>query len=631
MRGTHQEEGRYRVVLIGIGDNKEEEKEFFCKNLSENYGISFPLLRKIIDRCPIVLKRNLPINKAETLAKTLRSFGAMVSVEEKEDFIAIFLEFQETGPHRIALESSYLRRTQSGAWNVIGRVRNISEESLNDTWVLIQLFDDLEEFLAFEEAPIPINPLPPGEASPFKIIFDGNLPIQRVSIAIKNSSGYPLPAADRRREREWMEVETKDENGMKPQLIDIGQPPEEIFMEEGSDVQRHSQQPSELETPFPLVEGSGELEETSVERVSETTEKGEDITLRVFEENEDLRGDELEIPLDHESSQTPTLPVMEEGKVEGITILPESEDGHSGHPDVFQEALLTPPEFEVVPRLKEEISERTEKKEEEVSHPFSWIEDFRNSVENYYRKNRNIFSIWFEAQQKEGEFANFYHSLLTILTHSRFDQMCLPEKALENTQKVFKQILQPNLLLEEIPPLEGTKFSPGENWRDLFYRALPRLQQVANNILEKERWDTLDLMRLIQIIPHMGDKNSRMAIRWINELIPHLVEIDFSSAPISIGENLYRVASRLGVVDPHFDHYQGRNSAGDLKIQSLGKTAFPQFPMKIEEPMTWVGMKEEEGGHCFSTQPRCEGCLFETFCPKLYFHFNPSGIGIRGR
>jgi hypothetical protein len=119
-----------------------------------------------------------------------------------------------------------------------------------------------------------------------------------------------------------------------------------------------------------------------------------------------------------------------------------------------------------------------------------------------------------------------------------------------------------------------------------------------------------------------------MAVRWVHELIPDIITIDFSNNLISVGESLYRVASRLGVVDPDCDFYQGENSIGDLKIQSFGKTVFPQDPLKIEEPMTWVG-RREEGGHCFPTLPRCTGCLFETFCPKLHSHFNPSEKGMR--
>jgi hypothetical protein len=109
------EEGRYRVLLIGIGDDTEKKRESFCRNISESYGISFPLLRKIVDHCPTILKKNLSFRKAEALAKRLQSFGAVVSVEEKRDSSAVSLEFQEMTPHRIALDSSYLRRTPSGS------------------------------------------------------------------------------------------------------------------------------------------------------------------------------------------------------------------------------------------------------------------------------------------------------------------------------------------------------------------------------------------------------------------------------------------------------------------------------------------------------------------------------------
>jgi hypothetical protein len=108
------------------------------------------------------------------------------------------------------------------------------------------------------------------------------------------------------------------------------------------------------------------------------------------------------------------------------------------------------------------------------------------------------------------------------------------------------------------------------------------------------------------------------------------LEVDFSGTPITIGEGLYRVACRLGIVDPHFDYYQGKNSMGDIKIQSFAKMAFPENPGDLEEPMSWVGRGEEREGHCFPIQPRCEGCLFENFCPKLHPHFNPSEKGMRG-
>jgi hypothetical protein len=116
-------------------------------------------------------------------------------------------------------------------------------------------------------------------------------------------------------------------------------------------------------------------------------------------------------------------------------------------------------------------------------------------------------------------------------------------------------------------------------------------------------------------------------------LIPKEVDIDGSTIPISIGEALYRVGARLGVLDPHFDTVQGKSSIGDLKIQAFARMAFPRFPWKIEEPMTWVGIGTEDGGagYCLPTEPHCQGCLFETFCPKLYSDFNPSEKGMTAR
>jgi hypothetical protein len=250
-------------------------------------------------------------------------------------------------------------------------------------------------------------------------------------------------------------------------------------------------------------------------------------------------------------------------------------------------------------------------------------------VETFYQTPRDIFSIWFEERRKKGEFENSLHALLTILVHSRFDQGSQSTMALENTQKVFRLMVQPHPLLDEIPPLEGTPFASGEVWRDMFQRALSKVQQIGNAVLAKNKWNALDLERLIQVIPHMGHQNSQMAIRWVSELIPDVVEIDFSDTPITILESLYRVAARLGVVDPDLDYYQGRNSVGDAKIRSFAVTAFPHNPVKVEKPMVRMGSGEEQGGHCFPVQPWCEGCLFETFCPKLYLHFNPSEKGLR--
>ena len=148
--------------------------------------------------------------------------------------------------------------------------------------------------------------------------------------------------------------------------------------------------------------------------------------------------------------------------------------------------------------------------------------------------------------------------------------------------------------------------------------------------MEKSHWEASELERLIQVIPQMSDKSGRMATKWISQLMPDAVEIDFSHTFVSVKESLYRVASRLGVIDPYFDSCQGKDSMGSVKIQSFAKVAFPQCPRRIEEPMTRVGMSKEEGGHCFPVEPQCEGCLFEAFCPRLYLDSNPSEKGMIG-
>ncbi len=628
MARLDQQEGRYRVLLIGVGNNTEEEKDSFCHNISKNYHVPSPQLKKIVDRCPVILKKNLSLRKAELLAKTFKSFGASVSVEERRQIPPIFLEFQELGSHRLALESSCLRKSERGTWSVTGRAKNISDETLSDVWVLIQLFDDFEEFIAFEETPLPINPLPSGETSPFKVIFEGDLSIKKISIAFKNASGHPIASEDKRKKREWVKTDRDDESLLpsppisipfeeKSQAIELIAPPEKMIAENGKEISRDISLPSAQEMAPAVSLPLGPLE-----IISESAST-------LLKEDRSPGGEESERALHQVPPQEFTPSASEELGKEIEAALDELQLA-SDEEDAAEESRLTPSALQETTQLLEDISESPEeaKAEEKAVSSFPWIGYFRDAVETFDQTPRDIFSIWFEECRKKGEFSNSFHSLLTILAHSRFDQGNQPIKALENTQKVFRLLVQPNLLLDQMPPLEGTSFVSGEVWRDLFQRALPKVNQIGNAVLEKKKWNAFDLERLIQVIPHMGHPNSQMAIRWISQLIPDVVEVDFSDAPIMIGEDLYRVAARLGIVDPRLDPYQGKNSAGGTKIQSFALEAFPHHSVKVEKPMARMGAGEEQGGHCFPVQPWCEGCLFETFCPKLYLDFNPSEKGM---
>jgi len=622
MERIHPEDGRYRVLLKGIQGESPERRETFCKQISDKYNVSFSVVRDILDRCPIILRKNLSLRKAETLAKTLKHYGALISVEEKKDGLPIGLEFQETGPPLIALESTRFWKTLAGTWTVTGRVRNISSTSLNDVWILIQLFENPEILLTFEEVRLSINPLPPGEFSPFKALFEEGLSVQQVSVALKHSSGEPIPTEDRRKKREWAEVEVEAGNEQIPLPLspssDAGSPSLDVVepMEENSEesrlvIQEDSLQNLEPESPPPLAESYG---------------MGDVRKEMALEDNRVLSIEEHPSSTEVTDSPPPAaLDTSEEKKAQ--TSLASEEGGESPDhpPEPLPKGNVEPSVFHEATKLLEEIDQRAERLDEIAS--FAWIEQFRVSVMSYDQGPRDPFWVWFRSIQEEHGFENELHGLVTILAHSRFDQMSPREKALENSQKVFQLLMRPNLSFEAIPPLAGTDHFSAENWRNLFHKAIPRLQQIGREIAAKERWDAQELERLIQVIPHMSIQTSRRASRWINELTPEITTIDFSRAPVIIGETLYRVATRLGVVDPQLDAYQDVAAMGYTKIQVFAKRAFPEDPVRIEEPMTHVGMDGREG-HCFPTRPQCDGCLFEGFCPKLHIPAAPLEKGM---
>jgi len=644
----YQPEGRYRVLLIGVGSNTEAEKDSFCHIISKNYSVPFLQLKKIVNRCPVILKKNLSLKKAELLAKTLKSFGASLSVEERREGPPISLEFQELAPHRLGLESCFFRRSQTGIWSVTGRAKNISDETLSDIWVLVQVFEDFEEFVAFEEAPLPINPLPSGQTSPFKVVLEGTFSIKKISVGFKDASGQAVPAADKRKRKEWVKVDLGEGHslssremptvpGEKSEGANFAEPLERMIPDKEDEISGDI--PLSSEKGVAPLSGDGRCENyEEVEGVEgrcilfplEPSKKITEFPLILVKKDDSLGKQRSRSALDQDMSDDCALSVSNElgGKI-GADL-----DGSgliSDKAKQSEESRLTPLVFQEATQLLKDISENSKagETEEKIAPSLSWIESFRDAVKTFYQTPHDIFSIWFEECKKNGKFKNLLHSILTILIHSRFDQGTQSGNPLENTQKMFHLIVQPNLPFDEIPSLEGTSFASGDVWRNLLQRALPKVHQIGQAILEKKRWNVSDLERLIQVIPHMGIRNSRMAIRWISELMPDIAEIDFSSTPIAIGGGLYRVAARLGIVDPHMDYYNGKNLVGDTKIQSFAMKAFPRNPVRIEKPMMWVGDGEERGGHCFPVQPWCNGCLFETFCARLYLDFDPSEKGLR--
>jgi DNA-binding MarR family transcriptional regulator len=626
---------RYRVILHRIGENTEDEKNRFCEEVSKTYGISLHLMKKIADRCPIVIKKDLSFQKAKMLANVLQSSGASVSVERKQSHPPVSLEFIEGKPYRLGLESSNLRQSPGGTWQLLGRVLNIFEEELGDIWALIQVFDKHGELVAFEEIPLPINPLPPKGASPFKALFEKELPLDKVSIAFKTASGNPLPAMDQREKREWVEVSIT-ENGKRGKFLSATEISEEVL--------------SSFEPPLSLAPEANEKDLTR-QNMEEVPTGGsplltEEISIlsdgivtipeekldpafyekdgQLFEEDHPKEQEQLEILGGEDQSQ----------EIIRSLVLKEGIEEEELHLDCsMDEPIKGEPHFESVLPLfdKEEVkAEETvvsaELKTEGKPMAYPWLDDFKRAIEAYEQNNKGPFLLWFEKMQNEGKFENPYHSLLTVLIYARFNQTSCSDTALENTQKVFHLSAQTDVSPDQIPPLQGDLFFPSDIWRDLYIRAIPKLQEVSRRILEPMRWKTSDLDRLIRIIPHMTARNSRWVIRVLHHWLPDVVS-DVSEMTININDGVYRLASRLGVVDPLFDFYQGKNSIGDLKIQSFARASFPEDPGKVEEPMSRLGAKDEEGC-CLPTQPRCHDCPLEHFCPKLFIDFDPSEKGM---
>ncbi len=469
---------KYRVILIGIGNNTDQEKESFCVELSAKYSIERSLLRKIVDQCPIVIKKNVARNKAESLAGILKSFGAQVTVEVKRDSPPISLEFQKSEFQPMALESASLRRNHGGGWNVVGRAKNIAPEALNDIWVLIQLFGDFDEFLTFEEVPLALNPFPQAETAPFKAIFEGDLSIQKISITFKNASGMPLAALDRRTKPEWIKVDL-DEGDEAVMSIVLTRPSRPIPLEPRKDeikrdtssalLSRDVQGPKAELVPvhakaadevvsIPAAEhledsvldtisqiGEGSQTETDEDRESPFESKEEDIAegrieARTTSVEELQRLESVPLP----SSSLPFLEKTEEKTEEkGLDRVSEMNRDREDQPVPFEAPFLDASAFEEASRLIQEISEKKEEREGEPV-PFPWMEEFRKSIETYFRERPDPFSCWFQSQQEKHEFKDGFHSLITILIHARFDQTDEPLKALENTQRVFTLALTLN-------------------------------------------------------------------------------------------------------------------------------------------------------------------------------------------
>jgi len=250
-----------------------------------------------------------------------------------------------------------------------------------------------------------------------------------------------------------------------------------------------------------------------------------------------------------------------------------------------------------------------------------------------YTKNRapDPFMIWFRQKDSKDFFVDDFERVLVILIDARFDQMTTAEKALENTKMAveancLKKAIEPN----KLPLLIPRQYFTAEGWTESFIVALPNLHTIARRIVTQKSWNANDLFDLMLHkirARYLGVKTTRLAVRWLHELVSSL-DINMTTYEIPIDRLVYRVACRLGLIDPNTDKYSGRRSIADVKIQTLVKRLLPDRPWLFDEPLWSSGRRAVNGGHCYPRNPNCKGCIFESICPKRFLDFDPAKIGM---
>jgi len=269
----------------------------------------------------------------------------------------------------------------------------------------------------------------------------------------------------------------------------------------------------------------------------------------------------------------------------------------------------------------------------ESARSSDWFEQFRSIILAYNEKRQpDPFMKWFQQKETQGFFGGDTEKVLAILIDARFDQMTTAEKALANTKLVvqagcLKGITDPNV----VPLLIPRQYFSAEEWTKSFITALPSLRSISNRIVAQKTWraDELCSLMLHKIrAPYLGVKTTRLAIRWLYELMPTL-NINMDSYEIPIDRLVYRVSCRLGLIDPNYDKYAGQGSDADVKIQSVVRGLLPGRQWVVDEPLWSTGRKPMSGGHCYPKSPSCGGCIFGKICPRRFVDFDPAEVGMQ--
>ena len=233
---------------------------------------------------------------------------------------------------------------------------------------------------------------------------------------------------------------------------------------------------------------------------------------------------------------------------------------------------------------------------------------------------------WFQSEFGQAVPEMLWLRVLMILMDARFNQMSTAERALKNTKPVHAAglAIRGEVTFDDVPHLNTPRLRAPEKWRRSFFESLPGLKDLATTIASGRDWTAGNLLSIMHNarIPFFGPKCRRLALRWIHELIPDL-SVDMGDSQVPVDLLVYRVTSRLGIINPHTDNYSGSGRTADVRIQSFAKRCFPENPTLVDEPMWMMGRK-----FCHPTSPACSsGCIFRSFCPRLNIDCDPCELG----
>jgi len=213
-------------------------------------------------------------------------------------------------------------------------------------------------------------------------------------------------------------------------------------------------------------------------------------------------------------------------------------------------------------------------------------------------RHRDPFMNWYEQWIGDNP-RPLQFRILVILINARFDQGTRAERALENTRRLVDVgILDADSIpLEDVPILHTRQRMKPDKWRELLWRSLPGLKQLARRITSFGRWKASDLRKEITIakIPWFGPKTARLAVRWIAELVGE-ISVGMADSEVPVDSLIYRVAARLALLDPNSDKYWGPGSPGHQKVQQIARQLFPHNPSLVDEPIWMMGRQPRDKG-----------------------------------